>query len=137
LLHSIYRVDVLARKTYREREDLVPSAPTSRRQFLPKPRAERRRSAHDRLSRFLRRYTDKVLQPLGPLPFRQIVRDFEGSELADIDAAIVEALEDVRMLMSDAVRDGRDLAGRRVEIVDGSGSLLATVPYANALVRDD
>jgi hypothetical protein len=71
------------------------------------------------------------------LPFRQIVRDFEGSELADIDAAIVEALEDVRMLMSDAVRDGRDLAGRRVEIVDGSGSLLATVPYANALVRDD
>jgi hypothetical protein len=25
---------------------------------------------------------------------RQIFRDFEGSELADIDAAIVEALED-------------------------------------------
>jgi len=66
---------------------------------------------------------------------QQTVTDIEGSELASIDEARLEAMKDARAIMSDAVRAGYDVTGRRVEIRDEAGELLAVVPFADALSK--
>jgi hypothetical protein len=61
------------------------------------------------------------------------VRDEEGSDLSDLDAAREEAIKDARILMSDAILDGRDISQRSVEICGEGGKLLLVVPFRMAL----
>jgi hypothetical protein len=60
-------------------------------------------------------------------------RDFEGSDLADLEQARLEALDDARALMSDAIRLGQDISSRRVEICNEAGDILLKVPFADAI----
>ena len=61
------------------------------------------------------------------------VADEEGQELADLDAARAEALRNARGLMAEEVRGGRlDLEGK-LEIVDGRGTVLLTLAFAEAI----
>ena len=66
---------------------------------------------------------------------QQTITDMEGSELASLNEARSEAIEDARAIMSDAVRVGYDVTARRVEIRDEAGELLAVVPFADALSK--
>jgi hypothetical protein len=66
---------------------------------------------------------------------QQTITDIEGSELASLNEARSEAIEDARAIMSDAVRAGYDVTARRVEIRDEAGELLAVVPFADVLSK--
>ncbi|MBU1314788.1 MAG: hypothetical protein KJ947_17950 [Alphaproteobacteria bacterium] len=65
------------------------------------------------------------------------VRDLEGSELPDLDHARTEAVLDARSLMSDAIRQGRDISSRSIQISDEQGTVLLTVLFADTVTRDD
>jgi hypothetical protein len=64
-----------------------------------------------------------------------LVEDLEGTELPDLEAARLEAIEDARQLMSDAVRIGYDIAARSVEVRNEAGEMVLLVPFAEALKR--
>lgn len=58
--------------------------------------------------------------------------DQEGTELADLVAAVEQTKEGIRSILSDEARSGRlDLNGR-VEITDESGRVLQVVPFPDA-----
>jgi uncharacterized protein YoaH (UPF0181 family) len=59
--------------------------------------------------------------------------DLEGSELPNMQSARTEGIEQIRELMADAIRSGFDISSRRIEIRDGSGTLLATMPFTDAI----
>jgi hypothetical protein len=61
------------------------------------------------------------------------IEDPDGSELSDLDAAISEALQSARHLLADKVRAGEVVDGQKFEIRDGGGTLLATVPFRDAI----
>ena len=65
------------------------------------------------------------------------VDDDEGTELASLEAARAEALDDARALMSDAIRGGSDISGRHIDICDSAGAVLMTVEFAEAITRRD
>ncbi|MFN7026132.1 MAG: DUF6894 family protein [Pseudorhizobium sp.] len=65
------------------------------------------------------------------------VLDLEGAELPDLAHALREAVEDARHLMSDAVRSGRDISARQIEICDAAGVILSILPFTDALSHDD
>ena len=61
------------------------------------------------------------------------VPDEEGRELAGLDEARAEAVAGVRSLVAaDALQGRIDLRGR-LEVLDGSGSILFTVPFGDAV----
>lgn len=62
------------------------------------------------------------------------VEDPDGSDLPDLNAAHVEALELARYLLSLSVAKGRALDGRTFHICDAAGNVLLTVPFIAALV---
>jgi hypothetical protein len=57
------------------------------------------------------------------------VRDEEGSDLADLDAAREEAIKDARSLMSNAILEGRDISSRFIQITGEDGKVLLVVPF--------
>lgn len=59
--------------------------------------------------------------------------DLEGSELPSVASARMDALEDARCLMSDAILLGQDISSRRLEFCNGTGDILLTVPFADAI----
>ncbi|MGO7780613.1 hypothetical protein ACC717_10890 [Rhizobium ruizarguesonis] len=61
--------------------------------------------------------------------------DWEGTELADLDAARIEAVRDARALMSSAVLLGYDIASRSVEIRNETGDILLVMPFSEAVKR--
>lgn len=65
----------------------------------------------------------------------ETVSDTEGTELTSLDAARREALDDARAIMSDAILEGFDVSGRRVEIHDETGKLILIVPFADAFIE--
>jgi hypothetical protein len=65
------------------------------------------------------------------------IRDEEGTELADIDAARSEALQDARAIMSEAIRQGYDVSGRSIRIADEAGKIILVVPFASAITNFD
>lgn len=69
------------------------------------------------------------------------IEDHEGSELPDLAAARIEALDSARQLWAAAILSRRDLSRHRFEIVDAQGSVLAAVLFIEALPfpwpRDD
>jgi hypothetical protein len=62
-----------------------------------------------------------------------VVQDVEGSELSSLDEAREEAIKDARLLMSEAVRQGRDISGRSIEICNGAGDVLMIVAFREAI----
>lgn len=62
----------------------------------------------------------------------ETVEDQEGTELPSLEAARKEAIKDARQLMGSAMQEGRDISGRRIEIVGGGGEILLVVPFADA-----
>lgn len=67
-----------------------------------------------------------------------LVSDHEGTELASLEEARLEAILDARAAMSRAILQGQDVSRRYViEIVDASGTLLLSVPYTVAVAPDE
>jgi len=59
--------------------------------------------------------------------------DDEGTEARDLEAARTIAIRSVRDILGEEIRKGRiDLFGR-IEIADEEGSILAVVPFADAV----
>ena len=63
------------------------------------------------------------------------IPDPEGTELASLEAARVEAIQDARALMSAAILKGLDISSRRIEIHDENG-LVLVVPFSDAITAD-
>jgi uncharacterized protein YoaH (UPF0181 family) len=55
----------------------------------------------------------------------------------DLPSARIEGIEQIRELMADAMRSCVDISSRRLEIRDASGTLLATVRFADAIRKED
>ncbi|SES47118.1 hypothetical protein SAMN03159406_04933 [Rhizobium sp. NFR03] len=66
-----------------------------------------------------------------------VIRDEEGSELADLPTARAEAIEDIRMLISDPALLGRDVSSRSMAICDEAGNTLLALPFKDALTPCD
>lgn len=66
-----------------------------------------------------------------------LVRDLEGTDLPDLEHARIEATLDARSLMSDAIRQGRDISSRSIQISDERGTALLTVPFADTVTRHE
>jgi len=64
------------------------------------------------------------------------VRDIEGTDLADLEQARNEAVLDARSLMSDAIRQGRDISSRSIQISDDRGNVLLTVSFVDTVTRE-
>jgi hypothetical protein len=64
-----------------------------------------------------------------------ILRDEEGSMLADLAEARAEAIKDARALMSAAILNGRDISSRRIDIFDET-TLLLSVAFSQAIEPD-
>jgi hypothetical protein len=62
-----------------------------------------------------------------------VVRDPEGTEFANLEAARVEALAAAREVLGDAIKTGQGQDNRQYEITDEAGQVLATVPLMDAL----
>jgi|KBSSwiStaDraftv2_1062776.scaffolds.fasta_scaffold1012805_2 hypothetical protein len=59
--------------------------------------------------------------------------DPEGQELADLDAARLAAIDGVRSVLSEEMRQGQvDLTGA-IEIADGDGNVLLIVHFRDAV----
>lgn len=62
-----------------------------------------------------------------------MVADPEGSELATIEDARREAVQDARALMSQAVLSGKDISARKIHICDEQGIVLLIVPFIETI----
>lgn len=66
-----------------------------------------------------------------------ILEDHEGTEVRDVEQACLEAIEDARSMMSDAIRKGHDISSRRIEICDCARNVVMVVPFIDAIIRRD
>lgn len=62
-----------------------------------------------------------------------LARDGERLELPDLEAACREAISGARSIMAEELTKGRLRLGCHIEIHDGAGLLLATVPFWDAV----
>ena len=62
-----------------------------------------------------------------------LIPDEEGLELPDLEAARFEATESAREMIADAVRMHKELDGRRIEIADGSGTVIESFKVRDVL----
>ncbi len=58
----------------------------------------------------------------------ELIEDEEGSDLPDFAAAEQEARESAREIAGEALRNGLPLDGDSIEVTDGDGRLLSTLP---------
>jgi len=65
------------------------------------------------------------------------LEDHEGTEMPDLEHACLEAIEDARSLMSDAIRKGHDISSRRIDICNDAREVVMSVPFTDAIVRTD
>ena len=63
--------------------------------------------------------------------------DHEGTELPDLEGGRLEAIQDARCLMAEAMRAGRDISSRSVQICNATGDVLLTLPHRTAVIADD
>lgn len=61
------------------------------------------------------------------------VRNEEGAELADLEAAYAHALYNVRDIISMEVRDGVIPLSHVMEIADAAGNVVRTISYVEAV----
>lgn len=66
-----------------------------------------------------------------------LVHDHEGTVLPDLDHARSEAVLDARSLMGDAIRQGRDISTRSMQITDEDGNTLLVLPFADTVIREN
>ncbi|GLS47061.1 hypothetical protein GCM10007884_50630 [Methylobacterium brachythecii] len=66
----------------------------------------------------------------------ELIEDFDGSLLPDLDAAKAEAFAAAREMLAERVKAGKLLNGETFEITDDTGTVLATLPLRDALVLD-
>lgn len=60
------------------------------------------------------------------------VRDEEGEEVADLEAARMKAIDSVRSMLGDEARQGLiDLCGR-IDIAEEAGEVLLVLPFTEA-----
>lgn len=62
-----------------------------------------------------------------------LIEDPDGSDLPDLEAARAEALLAAREAVAEALRAGRAVDGRRFEIADDAGRVLASVGFRDVL----
>lgn len=55
------------------------------------------------------------------------MEDNEGMDFPDLEAAVQEAKESARELLAEAIKDGRKIDAKRLEIIDEERALLASV----------
>ncbi len=58
-----------------------------------------------------------------------LIDDPDGTVLHDLRAACAEAAAAAREIAAERLRAGKPLTARHIEIRDGAGHLLATVPF--------
>ena len=63
-------------------------------------------------------------------------RDIEGQELADLEAARLEAINANRELLGERLLHGGSLDHRQIEIANERGDVLATISADDVLFRD-
>lgn len=64
----------------------------------------------------------------------QLIEDPEGIDLADLDAARAEAIEGIRDLVAEAIRQGKeDWLMDGIVIMDEAGRELMRIPFIEAL----
>ncbi|WP_260687563.1 DUF6894 family protein [Rhizobium laguerreae] len=119
-----------------EREVAVPRPPA----FLTKdrPPLASRGASEDAASAYggMLSLTSKVPMPryyFNIIAGDGIREDLEGTELPSLEDARLEAIEDARALMSDAILLGQDISSRRLEICNEAGDVLLTVLFKNAI----
>jgi hypothetical protein len=64
-----------------------------------------------------------------------VIRDLEGVDLPDLSAALAEATDAARELMSEAVLQGRDISDQAMQITNEKGQILARLPFTDTLKR--
>lgn len=62
-----------------------------------------------------------------------LIRDPEGIELPDLDAALAEAKRSARELLADLLKEDAVLDGQTFEISDADGLVLARLPFRSVL----
>jgi len=62
-----------------------------------------------------------------------VAMDEEGIELPDLETAKAAAIINIRDLLIDDVKAGRVPLQHRIEIADDAGTILATVPFGDAV----
>jgi hypothetical protein len=62
-----------------------------------------------------------------------VLRDPDGTELPDLDAARVEAEHSARDLLANILRQGGELNGQVFEIADDRGKVLERLPFRSVL----
>lgn len=72
-------------------------------------------------------YFFNVITPSGT------IKDIEGTELSSLEEARAEAISDARALISAALRGGRDLSGRSIEICNEAGETVLIVTFCEAV----
>lgn len=60
-----------------------------------------------------------------------------GCELPDHSAARMEAIQAAREIMSDAIRRGEAVDGRRFEVVDRLGRVVLVLPFRDAVAEEE
>jgi hypothetical protein len=63
-----------------------------------------------------------------------LIRDPDGSDLPDLEAARIEAGHSARDLLAELLRGGEVLDGQVFEISDEAGNVLERIPF-NSVVR--
>ena len=61
------------------------------------------------------------------------IEDPEGTDCADLSAAREEAVACARDLMAHAIRQGRDISSRSIEVRDAHGGVALTLPFRRAI----
>jgi hypothetical protein len=61
------------------------------------------------------------------------IRDPDGSDLPDLNAARSEAAHSARHLLAALLRDGKVLDGQVFEIADEAGNVLERIPFHSVL----
>jgi hypothetical protein len=63
-----------------------------------------------------------------------VIPDEEGTELAGLEEARVEAIESAREILSDDARDGIGAGDQKFDVTDESGTTVLTVAFADAFM---
>jgi|ERR1700709_1084510 hypothetical protein len=66
-----------------------------------------------------------------------LIPDLEGGEFPDVAAALTEAGEDARHMMAELVRNGGEIDGRKFDITDEQGTIVASLAFRDAVKSSD
>src|SRR3954453_8367275 len=63
----------------------------------------------------------------------QVIQDPEGIDFADRDTAVAETVRGARDLVASGIRRNEDVSGQSFLIRDGTGAVVATMPFRETL----